>query len=67
MGEGSLLKGKPMVLRGGEKSEVTPSLSHSGRPPATPAGLGVGKAACGWKGMALAERLLNWCIEASRS
>ena len=49
------------------KSQMWPHLSHSGRPPATPAGLGVGKAACGWKGMALAERLLNWCIEASHS
>ena len=29
MGEGSLFKGEPVVLRGGEKSDVVPSLSHS--------------------------------------
>ena len=67
MGEDSLFKGEPVVLQGGEKSDVAPSLSRSGRPPAIPASLGVGKAACGWKGMVLAERLLNWCIEAIRS
>ena len=67
MGEDSLFNGEPEVLRGGEKSDVAPSLSQSGRPLATPASLGAGKTACSWKGMALAERLLNWCIEASHS
>ena len=67
MGEDSLFNGEPEVLQGGEKSDVAPSLPHSGRPLATPTSLGVGNAACGWKGMALAERMLNWCIEASCS
>ena len=50
------------------KSQMRPHVSlilEDLQPP--PAGLGVGNAACGWKGMALAERLLTWCIEASRS
>ena len=66
-GEGSLFKGEPIVLQGGEKLDAVPSLSHSLIPPAVPASLGVGRAACSWKGMAFAQRLVNWCIETRHS
>ena len=67
MGEGTLPTEEAVERRDGEKPALGPLPSHSCGSLAISANLGIGRAAHGWKGAAIAERPEGWCREVSHS